>query len=438
MIFVVRYLTSDTVRVYEVQAGTMSQTSSYTGLILRDETVCNASESGYLNYYAPDGSRVSVGSLMFTVEEPGRMAELLRSLDAGNSAVSTDTINGIRGQLSNFSTNYDPSSFSDVYALSTRIQQSLGTGLSEEALNSLIESSGENLNFSRNYSEKSGIVTFRTDGFETVQPGDVNEDLVSSDGYTQTVYSPGDLIEANSPVCKIITNEEWDIIIPISSEDAVSLEDDAVVSITFNDTKITVNAEYSTVIGSDGEVYARLHLYKYMIRYCDRRYVDITLNIPGATGLKLPVSSVVTRDLFVIPTEYLLSTSTTDEEGNVTTSEFFRVQTFDDEGNMSVHDVEAGIFREQDGMYYVGTDSFEAGDVLQSADGSQTYTVSATQPLQGVYNVNRGYAVFRLVDILAENNEYYIVSSGTPYGVSVYDHIILNATLADEDQILFN
>ena len=142
--------------------------------------------------------------------------------------------------------------------------------------------------------------------------------------------------------------------------------------------------------------------------------------------------------MFVIPTEYLLSTSTTDEEGNVMTSEFFRVQTFDDEGNMSVHDVEAGIFREQDGMYYVGTDSFEAGDVLQSADGSQTYTVSATQPLQGVYNVNRGYAVFRLVDILAENNEYYIVSSGTPYGVSVYDHIILNATLADEDQILFN
>ena len=121
MIFVVRYLTSDTVRVYEVQAGTMSQTSSYTGLILRDETVCNASESGYLNYYAPDGSRVSVGSLMFTVDETGRMAELLRSLDAGNSAVSTDTINGIRGQLSNFSTNYDPSSFSDVYALSTRI-----------------------------------------------------------------------------------------------------------------------------------------------------------------------------------------------------------------------------------------------------------------------------------------------------------------------------
>ena len=52
--------------------------------------------------------------------------------------------------------------------------------------------------------------------------------------------------------------------------------------------------------------------------------------------------------------------------------------------------------------------------------------------------MNRGYAVFRLVDILAENNEYYIVSSGTPYGVSVYDHIILNATLADEDQILFN
>ena len=438
MIFVIRYLTSDTIRIYEVQDGTMSSSSNYTGLILRDEQICSASESGYLNYYAPDGTRVSVGSLMYTIDETGRMAEMLRDLETGNDVVSNDTVHNIRGQLSAFSSSYDPTAFSNVYSLGTRINQSLGTGISEETLNTLIESSEENLNFSRHYSEQSGVVTFRTDGYEAYTPSDVTEELLDAGSYSQTVYAPGDLIESGSPVCKIITNEEWDIVIPISSEDAVALEDDSIVSITFNDTKITVNAEYSTVIGADGEVYARLHLYKYMIRYCDRRYVDITLNIPGATGLKIPTTSVVTRDLFVIPTEYLITNTTTDDEGNQRTSEVFRVQTYDDAGNMSVTDVEAGIFLERDGLYYVGTDSFNAGDVLQSADGTQTYTVSSTQPLQGVYNVNRGYAVFRLVEILAENNEYYIVSDSTPYGLSVYDHIILNATLADEDQILFN
>ena len=50
-----------------------------------------------------------------------------------------------------------------------------------------------------------------------------------------------------------------------------------------------------------------------------------------------------------------------------------------------------------------------------------------TQTVQGVYNINRGYAVFRRIEILSSNDEYYTIKKGTDYGLSVYDHIVLDA-----------
>ena len=47
-----------------------------------------------------------------------------------------------------------------------------------------------------------------------------------------------------------------------------------------------------------------------------------------------------------------------------------------------------------------------------------------TQSVQGVYNINRGYTVFRRIEILSSNDEYYTIKKGTDYGLSVYDHIV--------------
>ncbi|MCI6731085.1 MAG: hypothetical protein MR487_01970, partial [Lachnospiraceae bacterium] len=57
--------------------------------------------------------------------------------------------------------------------------------------------------------------------------------------------------------------------------------------------------------------------------------------------------------------------------------------------------------------------------------------------LRGVYNVNKGYAVFAVVNIIDENDSYCIVQGGTNYGLSVYDHIVLNASTVSEDDLLY-
>ena len=50
--------------------------------------------------------------------------------------------------------------------------------------------------------------------------------------------------------------------------------------------------------------------------------------------------------------------------------------------------------------------------------------------------MNRGYAVFRQVQILCESDDYYIVQSGNDYGLSNYDHIALTGKDVHEGDVI--
>ena len=70
-------------------------------------------------------------------------------------------------------------------------------------------------------------------------------------------------------------------------------------------------------------------------------------------------------------------------------------------------------------------------------DTKEKYIVGETDSLEGVYCINQGYAVFRRIDILDQNEEYAIVSKETPYGLARYDHIVKDASKVKEEDILY-
>ena len=95
------------------------------------------------------------------------------------------------------------------------------------------------------------------------------------------------------------------------------------------------------------------------------------------------------------------------------------------------------IYSETDDTYDIDSEYVSSGDILQKPDSSETYRVGAdTASLQGVYNINKGYAVFKQIDVLYQNEEYTIVKTGTTYGIALYDHIALDGTKIDENQLI--
>ena len=57
--------------------------------------------------------------------------------------------------------------------------------------------------------------------------------------------------------------------------------------------------------------------------------------------------------------------------------------------------------------------------------------------MRGVYNINKGYAVFKAIEILASNDEYYTIAKGTKYGLNVYDHILLDPDKVKDKDFIY-
>ena len=93
-----------------------------------------------------------------------------------------------------------------------------------------------------------------------------------------------------------------------------------------------------------------------------------------------------------------------------------------------------------DEYYYVEKSDdglLKSGDYLVKPDSNERFQVGPTAKLTGAYNINKGYAVFKQVKELANSGEYYIVEKGTKYGLSVYDHIVLDASTVSDGQIVY-
>ena len=101
-------------------------------------------------------------------------------------------------------------------------------------------------------------------------------------------------------------------------------------------------------------------------------------------------------------------------------------------------ETDAYSYDETEGVYYMDTSVLKTGDVLYKTNSQDTYTVSKRATLIGVYNVNKGYADFKQINILYQNDEYSIVKANTTYGLNVYDYIVLDGTAVSDDQIITN
>ena len=91
----------------------------------------------------------------------------------------------------------------------------------------------------------------------------------------------------------------------------------------------------------------------------------------------------------------------------------------------------------KDGYLYVDKSAFKDDEILVNDKEDSRFVIGDTDVLEGVYCINKGYAVFRRIEVLDQNDEYAIVARDTDFGLVRYDHIVRDASSVKEQDILF-
>lgn len=432
--FVVMYLSKSKVRTYEVDTGALTANMTYTGIALRSEQVYDSQFSGNINYYQREGSRVKIGDTLYTVDETGRVSDILSQYSKeGENSLSAQSLTSIKSTLNNFRTGYDGNNFSEIYDLKTDLNATVLQSINEsimQNLESIIASTGSQNLFQTVTAESTGTVVYYVDGYENLTPETLTAASFNKEQYSKQNLKAEELIVANHPAYKMITSENWNIMIPLTQDDitAYDLSNRTSVTIKIKKDNLTTAAGFS-LVNQDGTFYGKISLNKYVIRYATERFLDIELVTNNRSGLKLPVSAVTENEFYTIPKEFLTTGGNSNSSG-------FIIEQYEN-GQLQTNFSDAEIYKTTDTLCYVSKADFTAGSTVVKPDSSERYVMGVTEKLKGVYCINTGYTVFKLVEIIDQNNEYCIVRKGVSHGIGIYDRIVLDAQQYTENQMIY-
>lgn len=427
------YLTSPKIESYQVIAGPLSRNETYTGLAIREESVHQAETSGYITYYAREGSKINADGVVYGISST-------KTSDS-QTELSADELSSIRNQMLNFSKGFNSSKFNTTYSfkyeLEGNILQYAGvTGNSTSDQNDSTSSVVSYGNQTINKADSDGIILYSKDGYEGRTVDSLTTEDFDQNSYHETDLKTQNSVNTGDSLYTLITDEKWSLVIPLSEKQAAKLADRTAVRVKFLKDDKTQSGDFS-IIEIDGAKYGKIDFNKGLIRYASDRFLEIELVTNTVTGLKVPLSSIVTKEFYIIPSKYATTNADSQETG-------FRVQS-DGKNNTfvtsTIYAQEEQSGSKDDGetsyLYYVDKKDFKEGDVIISQKDQSKFVVSDIGVLEGVYCINQGYAVFRRIEILDQNEEYAIVSKATSYGLSRYDHIVRNADNVNEEDILY-
>ncbi|MBQ9767258.1 MAG: hypothetical protein IJW37_04085, partial [Lachnospiraceae bacterium] len=189
------------------------------------------------------------------------------------------------------------------------------------------------------------------------------------------------------------------------------------------------------LFSAGGEQFLLVEMERYGNDYLSERFVEVTISFASEEGLKIPATSVVEKELYQIPERFVMAGG--GEEDSLGIS----MERFDEESGEILPDYQKidPLFYE-DGYYYVATEDFEADRYINSAglgvEPERAMLFSFITRLEGVYNMNKGYAVFKRIERLTDLEDYILVKAGLAGGVALYDHIVLDVSAVTKDVIL--
>lgn len=424
VVSLIMYLTSNHVQSYQVMSGPLAKNNTYTGLVIRSEQVISADSGGYITYYARENSRVKRYGAVYSVSPSEQ--------DREGTEVSEATLSSIRKHVRDYAATFSPKDFHNVYSFKYSLEGDVLDNTLADSPDLVTNTGASSITFGNQTISTcplDGMVSYCIDGYENFTVEDITADSLDRNSYHATDLKVSGQIKAGQQIYKLVNSENWSLIIPLTSRQIVQMTDKKTMRVKFLADDITQTAAFSILTMNNGSYYGKLDFTKGVIRYLDSRFLDIELVTNAATGLKVPVTSVVSKKFYTIPEEY-------GTQGGDSNSVGFLKYTRADDGSESSVFITPTIYNKQDGKYYIDTMDFDEGDIImKEGTSSDRYVINSTDTLEGVYCTNKGYAMFRRVNIIDKNEQYCLVENGTSYGISQFDYIVMDSSKVRELEV---
>ncbi len=403
----------------------LNASQNYHALILRQEKNVVSHWAGYVDFFAPEGSHVSVGSVVSSVDELGSYSESVRQAMDLQSLDKEDLIN-LKTRLRSLSLDYEGNRFSSVYEAKGMISAFFMSHLGSASLDVLEQNASLNEFFHVHKSDTSGLILYYYDDYENKEIRELSTADFAGKNYQR--HATENLVTVGDFLYKLVDSETWRLVVNVNAQEAAQYGAQGIINFTFLKNGLQAQAPCRIYNGADGSYLMELTLDRYMVQFCTDRYVEIRIEDTGALGYKIPLSCAVNETAYLIPRAF--------EIGDGAGAKGTFLQEIYAGSSKTVQTVTANVYARDDEYCYVGLDAFQPESVLVSTQSQERYTIRLTTVMLGVYQINSGYTEFCPIEVIEQTGDYLLVSRYTKNGISTYDKLLLNAASHKAGDIL--
>lgn len=433
IINIYRYFTIPHLSLYKVQEGNSGSEVQAVAMILRTETAYRTEQAGYLNYYYREGARIAKGTKVYSLNDSSSLQNLIKKNEE-NSLLSVNDIERLKSDVRTFFVDYTDSAFSEIYLFK---EDFLSDYLRYRDISRLDVASAETAgDLVTVFAPQSGSVTYFSDIYDGYTKEQLTGEEFSKENQTVPEQSrPSGLSTIGSFAYKLVTEDTWQLVIKPDEDSLKQLRGEDTVTFRIPGDSAVYEKPYE-LLTLNGEPYLLVEMDRYGTDYLKERFLDITLEFHVEKGLKIPSTSIVEKEVYQIPERFVTAGGLGNEN-----STGIMIERFDEASGEVKPDYQVihPLFVEN-GYYYVASEVFDSGLYLNSAgadaEPERAMMHSFLTTLEGVYNMNRGYAVFRRIERITDVEDYILVRSGLAGGVSLYDHIVLDVSAVTKDMIM--
>ena len=437
-----KFANSKNISTYQVKEGALTEQNSYTGLILREEQMYYAKSTGYYNFYLKEGEKASHTDLVYSIDGSGKIKEMMTNQTEDASTLSTDDLIEIKGEIVKFSKEYSSDSFTDVYDFKDELD-SISLKMSNLYILNKISSlslSGTNVNkyYCADGAEngKPGYVVYYYDDYEDLKLEDINSSYFSDDvKYEKKMIANNEIVNEGDFAYKLVTSNTWNLVFPIEEEKAKEFDGKEMkVKFLKNQESLKGKVKIIDAIApgknASVEKICVVTFNTSVADYLNNRYIDFEIYLDENNGYKIPKSSVVEKEFLLIPDTVAFDFNET------TNTVCVKLDKYLEDGTKTFVTTELNVYRTDEGEYYVDGSVVKLGNTVYGMDETTSYTINRTATLLGVYKINQGYADFKNIKKLYENEEYIIVDPAYTM-IKPYDYIALDASKVKDNEYIY-
>ena len=405
IVAVYSYFSKEHIVGYEVREGVLVDESRFEAVIMRDEEMVMSDGAGYLNFFVADKERVGVGKLVYALDESGTVMDFVSTSNMSENSLDDRTIDDFRDKLDAFVQKFDKRDFGGLYQLDVSLQSQTQKIANNRLLDDIDMMNSLKGLVQYHYAIRSGNVVYWQDGLEDLEAQNITSDLFKKSDYEVDQRYSNMLVAPGDFVYKLFNNEKWSVAFVCEDEElAQKYLEEEVVKVRFLKNDVSIWGNVSLVKNALGETIVVLAFQSSAINFASDRFVEIEIDMEKETGLKIPISSIVQKEFYLVPESYVIYLENED-------TYYINVESYMETGEMSVKFIEINPYSLKDGMYYLDDVNITLGSRLVATNASEPYVVAEMASLTGVYNMNKGYADFKQISVKQQNDTYAIVES---------------------------